>query len=231
MNRDSFERRSFFTRMNAGVASFAALAGVAMAKPKSVSSSRWEPARHEKDDWLDQIPGKHRMVFDTTAGQGLGDALFFANNYIRTSQAEYGLDYKDMAVLIIVRHGSTPFGYSDAMWAKYGMTLAQLSRAEDPKTKQPPGLNLFNADGYGNLTANRGVTIEAFAKMGGQLGVCAVATRALAGMIANADGANGNPDTIFKELTSNLISSARMVPAGIIAVNRAQERGYSLVTT
>ena len=48
------ERRSFFTRFNAGAASLAALAigGVAMAKPKS--PARWEPARHDKDDWLDR---------------------------------------------------------------------------------------------------------------------------------------------------------------------------------
>jgi intracellular sulfur oxidation DsrE/DsrF family protein len=26
----------------------------------------------------------------------------------------------------------------------------------------------------------------------------------------------------------NLVSNSRMVPAGIVAVNRAQERGYSL---
>ena len=37
----------------------------------------------------------------------------------------------------------------------------------------------------------------------------------------------GNADAIFKELTENLIPGGHMVPAGIVAVNRAQERGYS----
>ena len=32
------------------------------------------------------------------------------------------------------------------------------------------------------------------------------------------------------ELVANIVSNARMVPAGIVAVNRAQERGYTLVT-
>ena len=36
---------------------------------------------------------------------------------------------------------------------------------------------------------------------------------------------------LYKELTANLVANARMVPAGIVAVNRAQERGYTLVTT
>jgi intracellular sulfur oxidation DsrE/DsrF family protein len=45
-----------------------------------------------------------------------------------------------------------------------------------------------------------------------------------------AEAMGGNQDAIFNELTANIVSNARMVPAGIVAVNRAQERGYSLVS-
>src|SRR5579862_1052577 len=116
------ERRSFLTRLNAGAASLAAMAfgGVAMAQVKSTATPRWEPARHEKDDWFDQIPGKHRLVFDTTAWEGLADGILFANNFIRVNQTDYSLPSSDLAVVIVVRHRSTPFGYNDAMWAKYG---------------------------------------------------------------------------------------------------------------
>ena len=62
-----------------------------------------------------------------------------------------------------------------------------------------------------------------------QLAVCSIASRGLAGAIAEATG--GNADNIFNELVSGLVSNARMVPAGIVAVNRAQERGYSFVST
>ena len=41
---------------------------------------------------------------------------------------------------------------------------------------------------------------------------------------------NGTTDDIYKELTSNLVANAHMVPAGIVAVNRAQEHGYTFVT-
>jgi len=34
---------------------------------------------------------------------------------------------------------------------------------------------------------------------------------------------------VVKEITENLIGNAHMVPAGILAVNRAQERGYSFI--
>jgi intracellular sulfur oxidation DsrE/DsrF family protein len=55
-----------------------------------------------------------------------------------------------------------------------------------------------------------------------------MATRRLAGTIANA--VSGNADAIFAEISANLVNNGRMVPAGIIAVNRAQERGYTFVS-
>ena len=57
------------------------------------------------------------------------------------------------------------------------------------------------------------------------LAVCQLATRAAAATIARQTGAK--PDDVYQELASNLVPNAHIVPAGIIAVNRAQERGYS----
>ncbi len=37
----------------------------------------------------------------------------------------------------------------------------------------------------------------------------------------------GDADAIYKEMTASVIGNAHFVAAGIIAVNRAQERGYS----
>ncbi len=221
-------RRSFLTGLNAGATALAtvAIGGVAMAQDKSTATARWEPARHDKDDWL-EVPAKHRLVFDTTTADGLGEALAFAGNFIFVNRSDYGLENKDLALLLVVRHHSTPFGYNDAMWAKYGTVLGRLTPFEDPKTKAAPKINVYNAGDYGTLLPNRGSTLESLAKQGVQVGICSVATRGLAQMIAGAVGGNGAD--INNELIANLVSNARMVPAGIVAVNRAQERGYSLV--
>ena len=72
---------------------------------KAAAGARWEPARHEKDDWLDQA-AKHRMIFDTTTADGLTGALRFASNYMDVNRYEYGLANSDLAVLIVVRHRS-----------------------------------------------------------------------------------------------------------------------------
>ena len=131
-------------------------------------------------------------------------------------------------MIVVVRHNSTPFGYSDAIWAKYGAAISKRANWVDPKTKEAAKANLFNASDYGVVLPNRGTTLDALFKQGVQLAVCATSTRGYAGAIAEATG--GNTDTIFNELISNLVSpNARMVPAGIVAVNRAQERGYSFV--
>jgi intracellular sulfur oxidation DsrE/DsrF family protein len=89
-------------------------------------------------------------------------------------------------------------------------------------------VNLLNAKGYGEAVPNRGVTLEALAKQGAQFGVCALSTRALAGSIAHAAGST--TEAILAELTANLVTNARLVPAGVVAVSRAQERGYTLVS-
>lgn len=223
-------RRSFFARLNSGAASLAAVAlgGVAMAQQKSTPAGRWEPARHEKDDWLDQLPGKHRLIFDTTMFAGFGDALAFARNFMAVNRAEYGLENSDLAVVIVARHRSTPFGYNNAMWEKYGTPLATRAGFEDPKSKTAPKANVFNSGDYGNLLTNRGTTLDSLSKEGVQFAVCSMATRAYAALAAETVG--GNARAVFDELTSNLVSNARMVPAGIVAVNRAQERGYSLAS-
>jgi intracellular sulfur oxidation DsrE/DsrF family protein len=221
------ERRSFFARLNVQAASLAAFAmgGVAFgkaAKDKSAPSTRFEPARHEKDDWLDKLPGKHRLIFDTTNSQGVAESLLFANNFLLANRTDYGLNNKELAVVIVMRHLSTPFAFNDAMWAKYGTALAARAQFVDPKTKQTPTGNSY---AHGD-----GATLDALSKLGIQLAVCAMATRFFATGLAEATG--GTVDAVYNELTSNLVvPTSRMVPAGIVAVNRAQERGYSLVTT
>lgn len=212
------ERRSFLTRFKAGASSIAALAmgGIAMAQVKSSATTRWEPARHDKDDWMDELPGKHRLVIDTTSVVGFQNALLYASNFMLANRNDYGLQNQDLAVIVVARHISTAYGYNNDMWAKYGASLAGQAPSTDAQAKEPPTANP-NAASLVSLS-NQGV----------QFAVCSMATRRLAGAIARSAG--GNTDAVNSELIANLVSNARMVPAGIVAVNRAQERGYSLVS-
>jgi hypothetical protein len=219
----SSERRSFLTRFNAGAAALAALAvgGIAKAQVKSGPATRFEPARHDQDDWMDAIPGKHRLVFDATSEQGVRNALLYASNFMLANRNDYGLGNQDLAVIVVMRHVATPYGYNNDMWAKFGASFAAPPTAGAPasaegQVKDPPKANPSSS------------SLVSLTDQGVHFAVCSMATRRLAGMAARSSG--GNADAVFSELGANLIANARLVPAGIVAVNRAQERGYSLVT-
>jgi intracellular sulfur oxidation DsrE/DsrF family protein len=202
-------RRRFLSSLGAGAI---AASATATAQAPAGGNRPWQPARHPQDDWLDELAGTHRFVVDTTTPSGFEAALLFVGNYFAANGSGYGLSDKDLAVVIVARHDSTPFAYTDSMWSKYGPSLTLRSGFVDP-TKRPPTANLYRQRLEGLIT--RGV----------HLAVCQMATRFLANTIANAAG--GKVDDVYAELTANLLANAHMVPAGIVAVNRAQERGYS----
>ena len=58
--------------------------------------------------------------------------------------------------------------------------------------------------------------------------VCQMATRNFAGLLAQATGVEA--DAVYNELAANLVGNAHLVAAGIVALSRAQERGYTLAT-
>lgn len=216
-------RRSFLTRLGAGAGAMgAAVAGSSVAMAQAPADAAFRPARHAQDDWYDKVPGVHRFVFDTASAEGMAWALQFASNYYTANTDTYGLKDSDLAVVIIARHKSTPFAYNDAMWAKYGKQLSDQTDFTDPKTKMPPTVNLYLAEDSGLQQAGK---MAALIKKGAQFAVCGMSTRGVAGRIAKANGLE--TDAVFKEITANLIGNSHVVPAGILAVNRAQERGYT----
>lgn len=213
-------RRSFLARLGVG----AGVVGASLIASSVAQARRaWQPVRHPQDDWLDKISGVHRVVFDTTTPDEMRSALRYADNYYRASQSAYALKDGDLAVVIIARHISTPFGYNDAMWAKYGKQFSDLMQFIDPKTNAPPTVNVYARGGDSPEEDGR---MAKLAKRGTQFAVCEMATRELSETIAKATGVSA--DSVVREITANLVGNARMVSAGIVTVDRAQERGYSL---
>jgi intracellular sulfur oxidation DsrE/DsrF family protein len=235
---EAVARRSFLSRIGGGIAALGAAwstgSVVAHAEPQASPSmpaagGSWQPTRHTADDWFDQPPVKHRLAFDTMTPDRLEDAIQFAGNYFSANKNGYGLDSTELAVVIVMRHRSAPFAYNDAMWAKYGGTLAKRAEFTDPKTKEAPKVNYFTpsaAAASGAEPAARPRGIAGLVKLGVQFAICDLSTHAIAGLIARDHGIT--PDAAYKEITANLIGNGRLVPAGIVAVNRAQERGYSI---
>jgi hypothetical protein len=55
-----------------------------------------------------------------------------------------------------------------------------------------------------------------------------MATNRIAGVVATA--VKSTQAEIYKELVANLLPNGHMVAAGVVAINRAQERGYSMLS-
>jgi hypothetical protein len=168
---------------------------------------------HSQDEWMSAIKGnKHRIVLDVTSPAGVPDAIRFAGNLLTGHKNGWGVEESDVAVIVCFRHGATPFGYTDVIWSKYGKTV-------DPKATPPPTGNPYNSGEQTQLAA--------LAKRGVQFMVCGTASRGLAGRIA---GPGGDVEATLAEMGANLIPSARIVPAGVVAVVHAQERRFALVS-
>jgi hypothetical protein len=225
MKREMSTRRS----MMSGLAAAAAVAAFgSQTAAAQTPTRRFQPARHAKDAWLDTVVGKHRTFIDASTVNGAGEGMLYANNLYEANKSGYGLPEQDVAVVVCLRHFATPFAYNDSIWAKHGKTFSTMLSFTDPKTKLVPTTNLLNSADYGLAMSNFGNTIGSVVKRGTQFAVCDMATHFFAQQLAMASGES--PDAVYKELLANTIPSSHMVAAGVVAVNRAQEYGYTLLT-
>ncbi len=173
------------------------------------AASPFTPARHEQDAWISALPGKHRVILDVVSPQGIPDGIRFVGNLFTGNKTPYGLEDAEVAIIMVLRHSATAYGYTDAIWSKYGKSI-------DGKATPPPSANPFNSAERPQLAG--------LAKRGVQFMVCGTASRGLAGRIA---GQGGDADAVLKEMTANLVPNARIVSAGVVGVTHAQEYGFS----
>jgi len=223
MENDRWARRSFMSAAGATVASLTLGSARANAQTRAFQSTR-----HQQDAWMDAVAGKHRTIVDCSTVSGAGEGILYANNLYVANKSGYQLDEKDVAVVVCLRHFATVFAYNDAIWGKYGKALSEIVQFTDPKTKQAPSTNLLNSADYGLTMANFGNTIQSVVTRGTQFAVCDMATHFLSGAVAGA--VKASPDDLYKEFAANLIPNSHLVPAGVVAVTRAQEYGYAVLT-
>jgi hypothetical protein len=223
------DKRAFFRQMLTGLGVGVASAAAIAHKSVAFAAEGPGPVSEAQDAWLDQLGRRHRQVFDTISPDGVARALTFTYTFYDASKDGYGIAPAELGVVMIFRSGSTAFGLNDHIWSKYGAAISKIYKFTDPTTKAAASVNVYNAADKAASLPTNGLTLDALAQMGGRFAVCAVASRKLANAVARETGGNG--DAIFAEFQANLVGNARLVPAGIIAVNRAQERRYALCYT
>lgn len=224
MKNEYWARRSLLSGLGAAVAALT----IGTRSVRAQAPAVFQPARHAQDEWMNALPGRHRTVIDCAAVAAAGTGVFYANNIFTANRNGYQLTDADVAVIVVLRHEATTFAYNDAMWAKYGSVLSGLGKIVDPRTNQPPTVNPLNSREFGPAMTNNGVTASALTGRGAHFAICGMATNRIAGLIAAA--VKATPPEIYKELAANLLSNGHIVAAGVVAVNRAQERGYTMLS-
>ena len=208
-------RRGFLSRLAATAA-----AGVAGLTPLRLEA---QPSRHDPvtgadpsfETWLNRINGKHKMIFDAPEPNS-GMPVVWPRVWLNGNNENYGTKDADNSAVIVLRHAAIPIAMQDALWAKY--KLGEVFNIKDGEA--PAVRNVFAKVMPLPLP---GTGLEALLASGAQVGCCNVALTVYSGMVAgkmNMDAAAVKADWV-----AGLLPGVQVVPSGVLAVARAQEKG------
>ena len=171
------------------------------------------------DRWLEGIKGVHKQIFDATTIND-GYALAYAMNFLDTNKAAYSLPDSQLTAIVGLRHFSIPIAFNNTIWAKY--KLGAFFKVNDPKTQMPSVRNLWNQPAQNELPF-AGMAYDRLQGRGVIFTICNVALTLVSG--AAAEAAKLPKDAAKAEWMANMLPGSFVVPSGVLAVNRAQEKG------
>ena len=96
----------------------------------------------------------------------------------------------------------------------------------DPKKKQPPVVDVYQATASGPFLTNCQTTLSGMALRGVHFSICDMTTRVYARIAAGAPGLKASH--VHDARRASAMPNAHLLVAGIVAVTRAQERDYTL---
>jgi intracellular sulfur oxidation DsrE/DsrF family protein len=178
-------------------------------------------AANQAEDWFKQVKGKHRIIYDAPEVHG-GFPIIWSWVFLKTNN-ETGSPDTDLTALVVLRHNGIVMGMDDKLWAKY--KLGEQFKVTDMTTNAPSLRNPFNVptDGAFKMLGIDG--IKALQARGVMFCVCDMALTVNSMMAAK--GMNMTPEDVKKEWVAGLLPGVQVVPSGVWAVARAQEKGCS----
>jgi intracellular sulfur oxidation DsrE/DsrF family protein len=183
----------------------------------------------DPDEWFNQLKGKHRIVFDVPGPNGIfpfaWPRIFLATN------AATGSTEKDCGIVVVLRHTAIPYAMEHRLWAKYNFN--EVFKVVDPRTNKPttrnpfwqPAAGDFKVPGIGAVP----IGINDLQANGVMFCVCDAALTVYSAV--TADMLKQDPAEVKKDWVSGILPGIQIVPAGVWALNRAQEHGCSYCFT
>lgn len=198
-------RRSFLSRL-VGVG-----AALGLSMPRTAGAMEPDPegeakARAAADDpWISRLRGPHRVIFHSHLASD-GIALRWAQTFLDTQKKAYGLADADSTVVVGFNGRAIGLLFNDAIWGKYPIG----------DTLQMPATRNANTVLVAQLAA-RGVIFLACANS-----IAAAGQR----FLPESQRGDAALRTAFSdEVRANLLPSVEVVPAMIVTLQQAQDRG------
>ena len=229
MNSEStIDRRRFLGQL-LGAAAVANLSMVGLGAAQESSA----------DAWIKEVKGSHRCLFDFPQHKG-GVPQLHILNYLNTYATAYKTGAGEVGAVGtfygVGTQASIPLAFNDAIWTTYDLGVYTGLKDADGKHYTR---NVFNRptprdlhvlmQAYGTpmipalADAIPALGIENLQKMGTKFVLCANALGIWC-LELEARG-KGKAQEIEKELRANLLPGVTIVPAMVIAIEKAQEAG------
>jgi hypothetical protein len=186
------------------------------AAPPAAKEGPWDSS------WLDQLTAKHKQIFDVSAYAD-GGGLFYAKNYFNAHRDAFGTTYPDVQAVLGIHGDAYPIVFSDAIWAKYD--LGRRVKARDPRTGKPALRNVLWQPREGEEMYE--YSVNALQPRGAKFILCNNVLRFVTRTLAQESRATY--DATRAELIAGLLPNVTVVPAIVVALGLAQERGCSYV--
>jgi len=219
-------RRGFLGSLAAGAATL----GIAnLAAPLKSFAGTPAPVGNmaDPDAWFNSLPGKkHKIVYDSPHPNGIF-AFAWPRVFLLTNAAT-GTPEKDCGVVVVLRHDSIPFAMEDRLWEKYkfGETFKVNDAAGKPVTKNgfwKPAAGTYNVPGFGVIQ----IGIDELQASGVMFCVCDAALTVYSAAVAQGMGKDAAE--VKKDWVSGVLPGIQIVPSGVWALGRAQEKGCGYI--
>jgi len=191
------------------------------------------------DDWIAEVKGTHRCLFDFPQHKN-GFPLLHILNYLNTYATAYKAPAGQVGAVgtfyAVGNQASISLAFNDEIWAKYelGAYTGLKDAAGKPYTRNvfnrptPKDLHLLMAAVGAPMIpaladAMPAIGIESLQKMGTKFILCANALGIWC-LELEARG-KGKAQDIEAELRANVLPGVTIVPAMVVAIDKAQEAG------
>lgn len=204
-------RRHFLAQLSGGLAAIAGISAPLAAQ--QVSAALADP---DHDAWMQRARGEHRALFHAMS-PGDGAPMLMAMNFLDVYGSAYGAPREHVSAVIGVHGAALPIALNDGAWDRY--ELGRRINVSDPDTKEPAKRNVFAVGGPYSIdtTIARGVVLL----------VCNVALTLTARSIARARSLV--EADVYSDLKSSLVPGGILVPGLVVAISRAQEKGFTYI--